>query len=148
MASPSDVDSVNRSSSADRSDDGMPFPANPNDASNRRGSFRCSVHGEQQRAALVAGRSRYRVRLVDRSAGGYGVLYSGDATFKVGQVLRLHTLAGIAEVSIVSVTPSEDAWRIGLVHIDCVEPTATIPASVAWFLIIAITTVAVYFFVR
>ena len=117
------------------------------DPLNRRNTFRCRIHPEMQHAVLIRRRSQYPVSVVDQSAGGYCVTYSGHVEFEVGQVLQLYTLQGLADVRVAYVVHEDGTTRIGFVYLDFAETRSHCANSIACFLIAALATMAVFHFV-
>lgn len=128
-------------------DDAVAEPQEPAAPLNRRDSFRCCVQPDEQPALLMHGRTQYPVCVQDRSAGGYGVTYDGRLEFDVGQLLRLHSCEGLAEVGVAFVSYDDDTTQIGLVHIDSIEVQRTRSAAMTWFLVIGITTTLLFYLV-
>lgn len=81
----------------------------------RRTSFRCHVQTDEQSGSLHLGKGMLKVRILEESAGGYGVecdrLIPG---LKVGQSASLMTDSGCCEVRVAHVTTVADHTRIGL----------------------------------
>jgi hypothetical protein len=75
----------------------------------RRGSFRCPAVDAEHRAVLKIGDLRMGVRIVDESAGGFGIETDVLPNLNVGDVCQLLTEAGWYEVQLKYVSLVEDA---------------------------------------
>ena len=127
--------------------DAMAAPPISADPLNRRDTFRCRIHPELQHAVLIRRRSQYPVSVVDQSAGGYCVTYSGHVDFEVGQVLQLYTLQGLSDVRVAYVVHENGTTRIGFVYQDFTETRSHLANTIACFLIVAIATAMISHFV-
>lgn len=119
------------------------------DDANRRVSFRCAVQPDKQRAVLSnkSGWRKRGVRLVDQSAGGFGVVYSGTMPFEEGQELRLKTVNGGYWVRIVRLESDGDSTRAGLERMgDIIEPELSSGSlSVGTLFLVIVFASAVFF---
>jgi hypothetical protein len=98
---------------------------NPN--SERRQSFRCPASGTVRGELVLADQSRWPVRLLDESAGGFAVLTEGPLPLAQGDVLELSTDSFCSQVRVAhsaEVNPSDGGAngaarqvRLGLVRV-------------------------------
>ena len=126
---------------------GTPPAQNADNPLNQRSSFRCPIQVDQQVAVLASKRKRHAVRLLNRSAGGFCVAYTGPAQFKSGQVLRLLSLTGEHRVRVVYALRNQEDLHIGLMDLGLISRQPSRFASSALFVIVAVATaVLVHFF--
>jgi len=112
---------------------------------NHRNAFRCPIQPDQKNAVLMVKRKQHPVSLVDQSAEGFCVSYSGSETFKVGQILRLRSVAGEHEVRVAYAEPENDEMRIGLERLSgVIKPSGGLAAG-ALFLIIVLTSALLFY---
>ena len=83
----------------------------------RRGSFRCDVQAAEEVAILRTRRSDLKVRLTERSAGGFGLWAPANPPIKIGEILALATINGCCEVRVAHITELEGQSRVGLKHV-------------------------------
>lgn len=91
----------------------------------RRSSFRCPVQGAEEAAILRTRKLDLMVRVVEKSAGGFGAFVPLTASLEVGQVVALAMSSGCCEVEIVHKTEIEGESRLGLKHLrtlECLPP--------------------------
>ncbi len=101
----------------------------------QRQSFRCNVADARRSAELRIGNERYRVMLLDESAGGFAVLMDRQPAAAADGPVELTTDAGDFEVRIAHVVqtelpgagPASDAepqrrYRVGLVRVRDIDP--------------------------
>ena len=108
------------------------------EARNQRNSFRCPVAESRRQCALVVGKKRLPVRLLDESAGGFAVLADAPPWVTENQRVQLVTDAGWFHVGVIHVRQvdpddaakgasagAEGPWfRIGLCRLGEVESAA------------------------
>lgn len=117
------------------------------EARDLRKSFRCPTTESRRQCALIVGKTRLAVRLLDESAGGFAVLADGQPGVTENQQARLATAAGQFQVRVIHVRqidPDDAAdgasagaesprFRIGLSRLGEVESageeTAICPAG-------------------
>jgi hypothetical protein len=82
----------------------------------RRQSYRYPVPTDQEAAILRTRKTDVFVRVIEESAGGFGVTTRTTDVIQVGQVVSLGTSAGCCEVRVMSVAVDEEKKeaRIGL----------------------------------
>ncbi len=80
----------------------------------RRDSFRCQVPESKAPAIVRAGKTDIVVRVLEESAGGFGITCDHRPSVKTGQIVSMATGAGYCEAKIVHVTKKEDSYHIGL----------------------------------
>lgn len=83
----------------------------------RRTSVRCAVQSDEEAAILRTERSDFMVRLVEKSAGGYGLVIERDLDLEVGQTVSLATSGGCCEAKVVHVAHDGEETRLGLQNI-------------------------------
>ena len=83
----------------------------------RRASFRCAVQTDEEAAILRTDRADHMVRLVEKSAGGYGIILEKHLDVEVGQIFSLATSGGCCEAKVVHVQHDDEETRIGLQNI-------------------------------
>ena len=99
----------------------------------QRKSFRILAPDGQLQAVLKFGRRWVNVRMVDSSAGGFGVAASEALPVKRGDVLGLRTGAGWHEVRVARHESFSDGMLIGLERLgDIDDPRQLQGISSAW----------------